>query len=87
MLLPVLLIPVGFIIMIKAADIYTFMGDIDWCEQYLGSGGTFSFIRLLGLATTIMSIMWLTGGPQSFIREHLSHLFGVWKQIINVTFR
>jgi hypothetical protein len=77
MLIPVLLIPVGFLIMIKAADVYQFVGDIDWCEQYLGAGGTFSFIRLLGLATIILSIMWMGGGPQSFIRSNFSHLFGV----------
>jgi hypothetical protein len=71
-----LLIPTGIVIIVKAAQIGDFVGEIDFAEKYLGSGGTYSFIKLFGLAVTIFSMMWLTGDLPSFLQGTLGRFFG-----------
>ena len=75
MLVSWLLIPVGIVIVVKAIAIGDFIGEIDWCERYIGSGGTYTFIKLFGLAVTLLSIMWLSGGPQDWLENTIGHLF------------
>jgi hypothetical protein len=77
MLLAPLLIPAGILVIVKSAQIGDFIGEITFAEKVLGSGGTYTFIKLFGVATTILSIMWLTGGPQEFLRDHVGKFFGV----------
>lgn len=77
MLLALLLIPFGIIMVWKSAQIGDFIGEIDFAEKVFGSGGTYSFIKFFGIAVTIISIMWLSGGPQVFLRDHLGKFFGV----------
>lgn len=75
MIIPWLLIPAGVIVVVKAIAIGDFIGEIDWCEKYIGSGGTYTFIKLFGLAVSLVSIMWLTGTPQAFLQNTIGHLF------------
>ena len=70
-----LLIPAGVVIVVKAAQIGNFIGEIDFAEKYLGSGGTYSFIKLFGLGLTILSIIWLTGDLPSFLQETMGKFF------------
>jgi hypothetical protein len=77
MLIALLLIPAGIIVVVKAAQIRDFIGEVSFAEKVFGSGGTYTFIKLFGVATTILSIMWLTGGPQAFLRDHVGTFFGV----------
>ena len=77
MLIALLLIPAGIIVVVKAAQIRDFIGEVSFAEKVFGSGGTYTFIKLFGVATTILSIMWLTGGPQEFLRNHVGTFFGV----------
>jgi len=71
-----LLIPAGIVIIVKSAQIGDFVGEIDFAEKYLGRGGTYSFIKLFGLAVTIFSIMWLTGDLPAFLHGTLGRFFG-----------
>lgn len=57
-------VPLGFLIMIYRYQLKQFTGDIGWAEQYLGSGGTYNFFILLGLAVTILSVMYAFGSLQ-----------------------
>ena len=77
MLLTLLLIPAGIVVVWKSTQIGDFIGEIAFAEKIFGSGGTYSFIKYFGLAVTILSIMWLTGGPQVFLRDHVGKFFGV----------
>ena len=67
MIFALLVIGAGFYFIIKTEAVGRFTGDIDFAEKYLGSGGTYSFIKLVGLAMIILSIMHLTGGLDLFI--------------------
>ena len=77
MLLTLLLIPAGIIMVWKSTQIGDFTGELDFAEKIFGSGGTYSFIKFFGIAVTLLSIMWLTGGPQVFLQDHVGKFFGV----------
>ena len=70
--LALLAIPLGIIIIIYSEKIGNFTGEISFAEKFLGSGGTFTFIKLSGLLTTILAIMYLSGG----LNFNLSPLLG-----------
>lgn len=68
MFIAFLLIPVGFFILLKADKIVdNFTGSIGFAEKFLGSGGTYTFMKLFGLLVMIMAFMYLTGGLQWFL--------------------
>ena len=71
-----LLIPLGIVIVVKSAQIGDFIGEIDFAENFMGAGGTYNFIKLFGLATTILSIIWLTGDLPAFLQGTLGKFFG-----------
>lgn len=49
----------GLSLLYFAYPLYTITGRQDWIEKYLGSGGTISFYRLLGIAIVIFSFIFL----------------------------
>lgn len=67
MILALFVIAAGFLFIIKTDQIGRFTGDIPFAEKYLGTGGTYGFIKLIGLAMILLSIMHLTGGLDLFI--------------------
>lgn len=71
-----LLIPAGIVVIVKSAQIGDFIGEIDFAERVFGSGGTYNFIKLFGLAITILSIIWLTGDLPAFLQSTLGRFFG-----------
>ncbi|PID70630.1 hypothetical protein CSB37_00915 [bacterium DOLZORAL124_38_8] len=75
MIFPLLGIPLGILITVKAEIIVQNIGDIDWCERYIGSGGTYTFVKLFGIGVSMVSIMWLTGTPQAFLSTTLGRFF------------
>ena len=77
MLIALLLVPAGILVIVKSARIGDFFGEIAFAEKVFGSGGTYTFVKLSGVVITILSIMWLTGGPQAFLRNHVGTFFGV----------
>lgn len=74
MFIPWLLIPAGILMVIYTDKIERFTGEIPFAEKYIGSGGTFTFLKLSGLLISILSFMWVTGGLQPLLRS----LFGVF---------
>ena len=54
----------GFLILVYRPRIKDFTGDIAFAEQYLGSGGTWTFLVILGIGIFIFSLMWATGSFQ-----------------------
>jgi len=45
------------------------IGPVSFAEKYLGTGGTFTFLLLLGSAAVILSIMYATGTIQGFLTK------------------
>lgn len=67
MLISLLLIAGGIAMIIYTKQVVDFTGRFDFAERWFLSGGTYTFVKLAGLAMTILSFMWLTGGLQPFL--------------------
>lgn len=72
MLLALLLIPAGIAMIVYAEKIVNYTGKFDFAERWFLSGGTYTFIKLLGLGITILSFMWVTGTLQFFLKSTLA---------------
>jgi len=70
-------IPLGFVIMIYRYQIKQFTGNIQWAEQYLGSGGTYNLYIIVGLVISIVSLMYALGTIQDVFNGALGPIFGV----------
>ncbi len=57
----------GFLIIVFRPRIKDLTGNIGFAEQYLGTGGTWTFFLILGLALFIGGLMWATGSMQGFL--------------------
>lgn len=58
---------IGMLILIYRPQIKDFTGDVGFAEQYLGAGGTWTFLIIVGVAIFFFSLMWATGSLQSFL--------------------
>ena len=67
MFLALFLIPGGILILIYAEKVVNFTGKFEFAETWFGVGGTYTFVKLMGLALTIFSFMYLVGGLDGFI--------------------
>tara|TARA_B100000315_G_scaffold249775_1_gene281524 strand:+ start:249 stop:557 length:309 start_codon:yes stop_codon:yes gene_type:complete len=66
----------GFLLIVFRERAKGVTGEIGFAEQYLGSGGTFTFFLLLGVAMFLGGIMWATGTLQNWFYENLGLFFG-----------
>ncbi len=64
----------GFLIIVFRPQIKDFTGNLAFAETYLGSGGTWTFLVLLGLGTFIFSLMWALGTFQEIATKTLGPL-------------
>ena len=74
MLISLFLIVGGILMIVYTKPVVDFTGRFDFAERWFLSGGTYTFIKLIGLATSILSFMWLTGGLQAFLGATLGPL-------------
>ena len=70
-------VPLGIVIMIYRYQLKQFTGDIAFAEEYLGSGGTYTFFVLIGLGFSILSVMYALGTLQGFFIGNLGGLFAI----------
>lgn len=68
-------IPLGVVIIIYRMAIREFIGRLAWAEKYLGIGGTWTAIVLIGIATSVLSFLWMMGTLQQFFYETLGPFF------------
>ncbi len=66
----------GVLLVIFRERVKGVIGDVGFADQYLGSGGTYTFLLLLGIAMFLLGIMWATGTLQSWFLENLGRFFG-----------
>ncbi|MBU0646529.1 hypothetical protein KJ611_03625 [Patescibacteria group bacterium] len=55
-LLGLAIMAAGFLIVWKSEMVFSWVGRIDWAEMKLGSGGTRTFIKLIGLLVAFIGI-------------------------------
>jgi hypothetical protein len=66
----------GFLLIVYREKAQRLTGDIGFAEQYLGGGGTYTFLLLLGVAMFIVGLMWATGTLQGWFAGTLGRYFG-----------
>ncbi|MFC1809935.1 hypothetical protein ACFLZH_00360 [Patescibacteria group bacterium] len=67
--------PLSFLFIIYRAKIKDFTGNIPFAEKYLGSGGTYTFILLLGVIIFIITLLYITDTLQTFMRTVFGPIF------------
>ena len=68
---------VGMLVIIFRARIKDMTGDIGFAERYLGAGGTWTFLLLVGVLIFILSLIWAMGTLQEFFYKSAGPLFGL----------
>ncbi len=54
-----------------------FTGEIGWAEDFFGSGGTYSAIKLFSILMIALSFWWMAGGLQEFLLSNFGTFFGL----------
>jgi hypothetical protein len=67
----VLAIAFGVSLIAYTEPIKRFTGSMDFAERALGSGGTYTFYKLLGIGIIVVTILWATGGINACIPNFL----------------
>lgn len=62
-------IAAGLLIIKFREKLQTWTGNISFAEKYLGPGGTFTLLLLIGAVTVILSILYMTGILQDFVKS------------------
>lgn len=67
-ILGILGIVLGMILVLKSEWFFSFFGRIDFADKYLGTeGGTRLMYKLVGILFVIISLLYMTGGIESFL--------------------
>jgi len=61
-------VPLGFAIIKYNEKIGGMIGDIGWAERTLGAGGTYLFLKILGIVILIFSFIYPLGGCDAFLQ-------------------
>ena len=56
-----LMLAVGLSLIIKTKQVKDFNGNFNFAEKWFGMGGTYSFLKLLGVLIMVATFLWLTG--------------------------
>jgi hypothetical protein len=65
----------GFLMLVFRPQIKRFIGNVGFAERYLGPGGTWTFLLILGVGFFIIGLMWSTGTLQNFFWGRLGGIF------------
>lgn len=65
----------GFLMLVYRSKVKDLVGDIGFAEKYIGVGGTWTFLILLGIGFFIFGLMWITGTFQSGVGGFLEGIF------------
>lgn len=66
----------GFLLIVYRERVKGQIGNIGFAEQYLGSGGTYTFLLILGVVTFLGGLMWAAGTLQAWFMSALGPYFG-----------
>lgn len=65
-------IGIGFALIVYTEPLKrNFIGQIDFAERYLGMGGTYNFLKLVGILLIVFAIAWATGTVERLIPNAL----------------
>ena len=65
----------AFLFIVFRPRIKNFTGDIGFAERYLGPGGTWTLLLIIGVGLFIVGLMWATGTMQNLFWGNLAGFF------------
>ena len=65
----------GILIVVYRERLKRFTGDMAFAQRWFGPGGTYTFLLILGLLVSILSLMYGLGTLQSIMKSVLGPLF------------
>jgi hypothetical protein len=68
-----ILIAAGLGLVVKTKRVKDFTGSFGFAEKWLGMGGTYTFLKLLGLALMIGTFLWLTGTLDRLVPDFITN--------------
>lgn len=75
--LTLLAIAGGTMMIIKSSWFVQSFGRSEWGERYLGSGGTYTLYKLVGLAIIIIAVLAVTGALGEIVIAIFGRMFGL----------
>ena len=69
-------IPLGFVMLKYTVQIKDFVGSIDWAEKHLGSGGTYTLLKIIAILVSLLSFLYMVGTLQLMIGNFFAPLSG-----------
>ena len=60
-------IPLGFLIIYYRKQIKDITGSFTWAETYLGAGGTYNALVLIGFLMSVLSFLYMVGTLQEIL--------------------
>lgn len=67
----------GFLILVYRPVLKDWFGTIAFAERYLGTGGTWTFLAILGFALFVIGLMWAMGTFQTLFFGLFGPIFGL----------
>lgn len=67
---------IGALMAIKSESVFQTFGSVDWAEQHLGTGGSHTFYKLLGIGIVLISFLVMTGLIEGLLLGIFGSLFG-----------
>lgn len=56
----------GLVFVVKTRKVVHMIGYNNWAEQHIGPGGTYTFVKLLGIGAMIVALMVILNIPPVF---------------------
>ncbi|MBI5413790.1 hypothetical protein HZA42_05585 [Candidatus Peregrinibacteria bacterium] len=69
-------IPLGVVIVVYRERLKRFTGDFSFAEKWFGTGGTYTFLMIFGIAVSIGCLMYMLGTLQSMVTTVFGPFFG-----------
>ncbi len=66
----------SIVLIIYRVPVKHFMGNINWAEEHLGSGGTYTLLILIGIFGFFFSLMYMTGSLNFIFGGFAERFFG-----------
>ena len=61
----------GYILIRYNGKMKEIIGSLDWVDKYLGAGGTYLFLKLVGLMLIVLSFLYAVGTLQDVLGQAL----------------
>lgn len=66
---------IGLLLIVYRERVQRISGSIGFAEKYLGAGGTYNFILLIGVGFIVFGVLYITGSLDAAIQSTVGRFF------------